>query len=121
MPSVWTSAIAYPMKPSIDPTDRSMFRDTISSTMPVAMMAMEVLWTERFHRLRAVRKSPPETMWNTIQIARSAITMPKSRVSISVDANIDRHDRVPRAAVAVAGDASFGVSTVVMKSPRMYP
>ncbi len=72
-----------------------MFRDTMMSTMPVAMMAMEVLCTERFHRLRAVRKSPPETMWNAIQIARSAITMPKSRVSISVDANIDRHDRVP--------------------------
>ena len=44
-----------------DPTDRSMLRDTMISTMPVAMMAIEALWTERFQRLRAVRKSPPDT------------------------------------------------------------
>jgi hypothetical protein len=98
-----------------------MFRDTISSTIPVAMTAIEVLCTDRFHKLRAVRKSPPETMWNAIQIARRATTIPKSRESISVDANTDRHDRAPPVAVAVAGDASFGVSTVVMMSPRMCP
>ena len=60
-------------------------------------------------------------MWNTIQIASSAITIPKSRESISVDANIDRHDRAAPGAVAVVADASFGVSTVVMNSPRMCP
>ena len=46
-----------------------MFLDTMMSTMPVAMIAIEVLWTERFQRLREVRKSPPDRMWNTIQIA----------------------------------------------------
>ena len=85
--------------------------------MPVAMMAMEVLWTERFHKLRAVRKPPPETMWNAIQIASRATTMPKSRESISVDANIDRHDRAAPGGVGRGRRASFGVSTVVMMSP----
>ncbi len=98
-----------------------MFRDTMSSTIPVAMIAMEVLWTDRFHRFRAVRKSPPETMWNTIQIARSEITMPKRRVSISVDANIDRHDRAAPGAAAVRAGASFGVSTAVMRPPALCP
>ncbi len=69
-----------------------MFRDTMMRTIPVAMIAIEVLWTDRFHRLRAVRKSPPERMWKAIQIASSAISMPNSRVSISVDVTNDRHD-----------------------------
>ena len=45
-----------PMKPSIEPTDRSMLRVTMTSTMPVAMMATEAICTDRFHRLRGVRK-----------------------------------------------------------------
>ena len=37
-----------------------MFRVTITSTMPQAMTAMAEVWTERFHRLRGVRKAPCE-------------------------------------------------------------
>src|SRR5262245_49720713 len=93
IPSVWTSAIVYPRKPSSEPTDRSMLRDTMIRTMPVAMIAIDVLWTDRFHRLRAVRKSPPDRMLKAIQIAMSATTMPTSRVSSSLVATIDRHER----------------------------
>ena len=61
--------------------------------MPVAMIAIEVLWTERFHRLRAVRKSPPDRMLKAIQMTTSAMTMPNSRVSSSVLASTARHPR----------------------------
>ena len=61
--------------------------------MPVAMIAIDVLWTERFHRLRAVRKSPPDRMLKAIQMTISAITMPSSRVSSSVLAITSRHPR----------------------------
>ena len=46
---------------------------------------MEVLWTERFHRLRAVRKAPSDRTWKAIQMAARATTMPSRRVSISVE------------------------------------
>ena len=67
-----------------------MLRDTMISTMPVAMMAIEVLCTDRFHRLRAVRKSPPDRMLNPIQMTARATIIPTMRVSISADASHDR-------------------------------
>ena len=33
----------------------------MTSTIPVAMIATAEVWTERFHRLRAVRKVPPDS------------------------------------------------------------
>ena len=68
-----------------------MLRDTMISTMPVAMMAIEALWTDRFQRLRAVRKSPPDRTSKPIQMTASATTMPNRRTSISVDAHSPRH------------------------------
>ena len=79
------------MNASCEPTDRSMLRDTMISTMPVAMMAIEALCTERFQRLRAVRKSPPDRMLKPSQMPARATTMPNMRVSISVDATSPRH------------------------------
>jgi hypothetical protein len=35
------------------------------------MIAIDVLWTERFHRLRAVRKSPPDRTLKAIQTTTS--------------------------------------------------
>ena len=35
-----------------------MLRDTMTSTMPVAMMPIEALWTDRFHRLRGREEVP---------------------------------------------------------------
>src|SRR5262249_32596032 len=71
-------------------TDRSMFRETITSTMPVAMMAMDALWTDRFHRLRGVRKRPPDRTWKPSQMSNSAMIMPTRRVSSSSDCNSER-------------------------------
>jgi hypothetical protein len=60
-----------------------MLRDTMMSTMPVAMMPIEALWTDRFHRLRDVRKSPPEMTLKPIQMIARAAIIPRSRVSTS--------------------------------------
>ena len=45
-------------KATIEPTDRSMWRMTMTSTMPVAMTAIDEVWTDRFQRLRGVRNRP---------------------------------------------------------------
>ena len=50
-----------PMKPSIEPTERSMLRVTMTSTMPAAMMATGDDCTDKFHKLRGVRNRPPES------------------------------------------------------------
>ncbi len=81
--TAWNIAIVYPRKPSIDPTERSMFRDTMIRTIPVAMIPIDALWTDRFQRLRGLRKVPPETMSKAIQITASAATIPSIRVSTS--------------------------------------
>ncbi len=62
-----------------------MLRDTMIKTMPLAMMAIDALCTDRFHRLREVRNRPPDPIWNPIQIMPSATIMPMSRVSTSSD------------------------------------
>ena len=85
--------MTIPVNPRIDPTDRSMFRDTMIRTMPVAMTATAADWTDRFHRLRAVRNDPPDRMLNPIQMTAVAPIRPSSRVSISIDSRIDRMDR----------------------------
>ena len=54
----WVTPMIMAVIPSIDPTERSILRVTITSTMPVAMTAIEDVWTERFQRLRVVRKAP---------------------------------------------------------------
>src|SRR5918992_403458 len=94
--STWTRAIVMPIRPSIDPTDRSMFRDTMTRTIPVAMMATEVVWTERFHRLRGVRKVPPDKMWKSTQMTAKAASMPSMRVSNSVALTSEPSERLGR-------------------------
>ena len=80
---------------SIEPMDRSSWRMTISSTMPVDMMAIEDVCTSRVHRLRGVRNEPPSrppklprmmplAMSKAAQINNRAATMPSRRSSISV-------------------------------------
>ena len=60
-----------------------MLRDTITRTIPVAMIAIDALWTDRFQRFRAVRNVPPETMLKLTQMTISAPIIPSMRVSIS--------------------------------------
>jgi hypothetical protein len=57
--------------------------------MPVAMMAIDALWTDRFHRFRDVRNRPPDPIWKPIQMTASATTMPMRRVSTSSDRTSD--------------------------------
>ncbi len=47
------------VKPRIEPTERSMWRITMISTMLVVMTAMDEVCTSRIHKLRGVRKFPP--------------------------------------------------------------
>ena len=61
-----------------------MLRETMTSTMPVAMMATVDVWTERFQRLRGVRNTPPDMNWNPSQTIARATIMPSMRASISV-------------------------------------
>jgi hypothetical protein len=49
-----------------------MFRETMTSTMPVAMTATEADWTERFHRFRGVRNRPSENRSKPLQISSNA-------------------------------------------------
>ena len=115
--SVWTIAIVYARKPSSEPTDRSMLRDTMMSTMPVAMMAIDELWTDRFQRLRAVRKSPPDLMLKPSQMTASAATIPNMRMSISVDVHSPRHV----ARVSAGRAVSVRTSAVIRHRHRRAP
>ena len=81
--SAWIMAMNMPVKPRVDPIERSMLRDTMTSTMPVAMIATAALCTERFQRLRGVRNRPLDTRLKTTQIARVARIRPRRRVSTS--------------------------------------
>src|SRR5712691_464923 len=78
-------AIVYPRNPSMDPTERSMFRDTMTRTIPVAMIAIEALWTDRFQRFLAERNVPPDTMLKLTQMMTRAATIPSMRVSTSME------------------------------------
>ena len=81
-------------------------------TMPVAMMAIDVLCTDRFQRFRAVRKSPSDSRLKLIQITAVARTMPTMRESISADASPDRQPDFE----AVAGAGAACVSVIVTPS-----
>src|SRR4030067_141297 len=80
--------------------------ETRTSTMPVAMIAIDELWTDRFHRFRAVRNSPPDMMLKPIQMIARAPIMPSSRVSISIDRRSDRGERPAGPRVAAPGGAA---------------
>ena len=51
-------AMIMPTKPRIEPTERSILRVTMTSTMPVAITETDAAWTVRFHRLRARQEKP---------------------------------------------------------------
>ena len=108
--SACTTAMIMPRKPSTEPTERSMLRVTMTSTMPVATMAVTAVWTERFHRFLAVRNEPSPIRWKPIQIRASAPTMPSMRVSISIV-------RSSPAGVAAGPVGVMSVAEVMSKRP----
>src|SRR4029079_2597013 len=77
-----------------------MLRETMIRTMPVAMIAIDELWTDRFQRLRGVRNRPPDRMLNPIQMIASAAIMPSRRVSTSVERTSEANVRRGRSALA---------------------
>ncbi len=60
--AVCITPITMAISPRMEPTDRSILRVTITSTMPVTITATDAVCTDRFHRLRGVRNSPPENI-----------------------------------------------------------
>ena len=80
-----------------------MLRDTMIRTMPVAMIAIEALWTDRFHRFLGVMKLPPERMLKKTQITARATIMPSRRVSSSSAASVERKERPDSGSPAVEG------------------
>ncbi len=92
--------------PTIEPIERSMLRDTMISTMPVAMIAMDDDWTERFQRLRDVRNRPPDRKLKPTQMIARAMSMPTRRESTSATWTRDPNVRRGRSL------AGISVSTV---------
>ena len=54
----WATPMIVDVKPTIEPTERSIWRMTMTRTMPVAMTAIDDVWTLRFHKLRGDRNRP---------------------------------------------------------------
>ena len=80
------------MSPTSDPTDRSMLRETMTRTMPVAMIAMPAAWTAIVIMLVGWMSVPPLRMLNVTRMTTRATSIPNSRRSISVCANSPRID-----------------------------
>ena len=69
-----------------------MLRDTMINTMPVARIAIAELWTDRFHKLRGVRKLPFDMKLKPSQMIASAAVMPSMRASTSSRLRIEPPD-----------------------------
>ena len=69
-----------------------MFRDTMTMTIPVAMIATPVAWTARVTMFVGWKNLPPLRMLNVSRINPSATSMPNSRRSTSVCASKLRNE-----------------------------
>src|SRR5882724_8045548 len=118
-----------PVKPTSEPTERSMLRETITSTMPVAITATDAVCTDRFQRLREVRNVPlakrwnglapsPDMNWKPSQTTASAMTMPRRRVSISVAWMNPRRGLSPPS--RVRWGAGLVISAMPMSTHRLF-
>ncbi len=117
MRRTWKSAMDMPTTPATEPTERSMFRETMMSTMPVAMTATADVWTDRFQRLRELRNRPPEARSKPIQMTARAMIMPSSRVSIS---RVRSNPVTPRRLV-VAGLLAAAAGSLIVGDSWLEP
>jgi len=76
-------AITAEVVASRAPTLRSMWRLTITKTMPQAMIATDTVWIVRLKILRGVRKRPSVNQLNPMQRMNKAPIMPRRRISSS--------------------------------------
>src|SRR5713226_6835027 len=77
-------AMTIPTKPSTDPTERSIWRATITRTMPPTMTPTTLDWTIKFQRLRGVRNVRSVRKWKPTQMMASAASIPTRRTSTPV-------------------------------------
>ena len=61
-----------------------MFRETMTMTIPVAMIAMPVAWTDSVTMLVGLIICPPLMMSKASRITASATSIPNSRRSTSI-------------------------------------
>ena len=87
------------MSPTSDPTERSMLRETMTRTMPVAMIAIPAAWTAIVTMLVGWISFPPLRMLKVSRIPARAASIPNRRRSISVWASR------PRSEVRAGGSA----------------
>jgi len=99
------------MKPTSEPTDRSMLRDTMMSTMPVARMATLVAWTASVTMLIGRRNLPSSMTLKTTRMMARATTIPNRRRSISVAAPSPRRPGRAVPELPGAGAASATLAT----------
>ena len=68
-------AVIAPSRPEPNPTDRSMFAEMMTKTIPIARIAVTVACRDRIDKLRVVRKVPFVRRVKMIQIEMRAITI----------------------------------------------
>ena len=73
-------APAAPTKAATEPTDRSMWRATITITMPMARIRICAFCTTRLETLSGLSSTPSVVIWKSTTIAASAMIMPYWRM-----------------------------------------
>ena len=69
-------AASAPMKPATEPTLRSIWPETITSSMPSAITMMKLFCCTRLLRLTGLNSVPFVVNWKKIMMAISASTRP---------------------------------------------
>ena len=69
-----------PTNAATEPTDRSMWRATITITMPMARIRIWAFWTTRLETLIGLSSTPSVVIWNRMTIAARAMIMPYWRM-----------------------------------------
>src|SRR6266545_659913 len=69
-----------PTNAATEPTDRSMWRATTTSTIPMARIRIWAFWTTRLETLSGLSRMPSVVIWNRITIAAKAMIMPYWRM-----------------------------------------
>ncbi len=77
-------AMTMPTTPTIEPTERSMLRETMTSTIPVAMIPTEEVCTERFHKVPGSEERSTRDEVKADPNHDQDTSMPTIRVSISL-------------------------------------
>ena len=73
-------APAAPTNAATEPTDRSMWRATITITMPMARIRICAFCTTRLETFSGLSSTPSVVIWNRTTIAARAMIMPYWRI-----------------------------------------